>query len=87
MFWIERTVVHVGAEKIVTLYLYLVSVKFEDFSFTFNDAEDYVRGEICRIRTHSVLFNFLQALRFKRNITLGLFFREALRHICVPAGA
>jgi hypothetical protein len=46
MFCIERKVVHVGAEKIITLYLYQVSVKFEDFSFTFNDAEDYARGEI-----------------------------------------
>jgi hypothetical protein len=51
MFCIERTckvvqVVHVGAEKIITLFLYQVSVKFEDFNFTFNDAEDYARGEI-----------------------------------------
>ena len=46
MFCIELKVVHVGAKKIVTLYLYQVSVKFEDFSFTFNDAEDYARGEI-----------------------------------------
>jgi hypothetical protein len=45
MFCIERKVVHVGAEKIITLYLYQVSVKFEDFSFTFNYAEDYARGE------------------------------------------
>jgi hypothetical protein len=41
MFCIECKVVHVGAEKTITLYLYQVSVKFEDFSFTFNDAEDY----------------------------------------------
>jgi hypothetical protein len=46
MFCIERKVVHVVAEKIITLYLYQVSVKFEDFSFTFNDVEDYARGEI-----------------------------------------
>jgi hypothetical protein len=46
MFCIERKVAHVGAEKIITLYLYQVSVKFEDFSFTFNDAEDYARGKI-----------------------------------------
>jgi hypothetical protein len=39
MSCIERKVVHVGAEKIITLYLYQVT--FEDFSFTFNDAEDY----------------------------------------------
>jgi hypothetical protein len=46
MLCIERKVVHSGAEKIITLYLYQVSVKFEDFSFTFNDAEDYARGGI-----------------------------------------
>ncbi len=46
MFCIERKVVHVGAEKIITLYLYQVYVKFEEFSFTFNDAEDYARGEL-----------------------------------------
>jgi hypothetical protein len=46
MFCSERKVVHVGAEKIIILYLHQVSVKFEDFSFTFNDAEDYARGEI-----------------------------------------
>jgi hypothetical protein len=46
MFCIERKVVHVGAQKIITLYLYQVSVKFKDFSFTFNDAQDYARGEI-----------------------------------------
>ncbi len=39
MFCIERKVVHVGAKKIITLYLYQVSVKFEDFSFTCNDAK------------------------------------------------
>jgi hypothetical protein len=46
MFCIERKVVHVSAEKIITLYFYQVSVKFEDFSFTFNNAEVYARGEI-----------------------------------------
>jgi hypothetical protein len=46
MFCIERKVVYVVTEKITTLYLYQVSVKFEDFSFTFNDAEDYARGAI-----------------------------------------
>jgi hypothetical protein len=46
MFCIKHKVVHVGAEKIIMLYLYQVSVKFEDFSFTFNDAEDYARGKI-----------------------------------------
>jgi hypothetical protein len=39
-------VIHDGVEKIITLYSYQVSVKFEDFSFTFNDAKDYARGEI-----------------------------------------
>jgi hypothetical protein len=46
MFCIERKVVHVGAEKIITLYLYQVFIKFEEFSFTFIDAEDYARSEI-----------------------------------------
>ncbi len=46
MFCIERKVVHIGAEIIITLYLYQVSDKFEDFSFTFNDAEDYASGDI-----------------------------------------
>ncbi len=46
MFCIDWKVVHVGVEKVITLYLFQVSVKFEDFSFTFNDAEDYARGEI-----------------------------------------
>jgi hypothetical protein len=45
MSCIERKVVHVGKEKIITLYFYQVSVKFKDFSFTFNDAEVYARGE------------------------------------------
>jgi hypothetical protein len=34
-----------------------------------------------------VLFSFLQTWRVKRKITLVLFFREALRHICVTAVA
>jgi hypothetical protein len=46
MFCIERTIIHVGAEKIITLYLLEVYVKCEDFSFTFNDAEDCAGGEI-----------------------------------------
>jgi hypothetical protein len=46
MFCIERKIVHVGKEKIILLYLSQVYVKMEDFSFTFNDAEDYVSGEI-----------------------------------------
>ncbi len=44
MFCIERKIVHVGAEKIITLYYLQVYVKFEDFSFTSNDAEDYARS-------------------------------------------
>ncbi len=35
----------------------------------------------------SVLFSFLQRWCVKRKITFVLFFREALRHICVTAGA
>jgi hypothetical protein len=46
MVCIERKIVHVGTEKIITLYLKQVYVKFEDFIFTFHDAEDYARGEI-----------------------------------------
>ncbi len=41
MFFIESKIGHVGAEKTITLY-----VEFEDFGFTFNDAEDYASGEI-----------------------------------------
>jgi hypothetical protein len=41
MLFIERKVVHVGAEKIIKLYLYQVPVTFEDFSFTFIDATLY----------------------------------------------
>jgi hypothetical protein len=33
------------------------------------------------------LISFLQAWCVERNITLVRFFREALRHICVTAGA
>ncbi len=40
MFCIERKIVHVGAEKNITLYFQQVYVKFENFSFTFNDAEN-----------------------------------------------
>jgi hypothetical protein len=32
--------------KIITLYEKQVSVDFEDFCFTFNDAEDYTSSEI-----------------------------------------
>ena len=46
MVCIERKIVHFGAEKIITFYLQQVYVKFEDFSFTFNYAEDYARCEI-----------------------------------------
>ncbi len=35
----------------------------------------------------SILFSFLQAGRVKCKITLVRFFWEALRHICVTAGA
>ncbi len=41
----ERKIVHVGTEKIVTLYTVLITqvyVESEGFSFTFIDAEEYV---------------------------------------------
>jgi hypothetical protein len=44
MFRIERKIVHVCVEKIITLFNN--KFEFEDFSFTFNDAEDYANGEI-----------------------------------------
>ncbi len=46
MFCIESKIVHVGAEKIITLYKWQVYVKFEEFCFTSDDAEDYARSEI-----------------------------------------
>ncbi len=45
MFRIGRKFVHVGAEKIITLYQVQVYVELENFSFTFNDAEDYATSE------------------------------------------
>jgi hypothetical protein len=42
---IGRKFVHVGAEKIITLYQVQVYVELENFSFTFNDAEDYANSE------------------------------------------
>jgi hypothetical protein len=39
------------------------------------------------VQANPVFFNFLQAWRVKRKITFVLFFREALRHICVTAVA
>ncbi len=45
MFRIGRKFVHVGAEKIITLYEVQVSVELENFSFTFNDAKDYATSE------------------------------------------
>jgi hypothetical protein len=39
------------------------------------------------VRAQLVLMIFLQARRIKRKITLVRFFREALRYICVTAGA
>ena len=41
MFRIRRKTVHVGVEKIIPLYKIQVYVELENFSFTFNDAEDY----------------------------------------------
>ncbi len=48
MFCVESKIVYVGAEKIITLYKKQVYVKFEDFCFTSNDAEDYASGAIWR---------------------------------------
>ncbi len=45
MFRIGCKFVHVGAEKIITLYLVQVYVELENFSFTFNDGEDYATSE------------------------------------------
>ncbi len=40
MFRIERNNVHVGAEKIITLYKVQVNVELEKLSCAFTDAED-----------------------------------------------
>jgi hypothetical protein len=45
VFRIGRKLVHVGAEKIIKLYQVQVYVELENFSFTFNDAEDYATSE------------------------------------------
>jgi hypothetical protein len=45
MFRIRRKTVHVGVEKIIPLYKIQVYVELENFSFTFNDAEDYAASE------------------------------------------
>ncbi len=45
MFRIERKTVHVGTEKIVTLYWQQVYAESEGFSFTFIDAEEYAASE------------------------------------------
>ncbi len=45
VFCIERKTVHVGAEKIVTLYKEQVYVELENFSFTVNETEDYAPSE------------------------------------------
>ncbi len=44
-FRIRRKFVRVGMEKINTLYQVQVYVELENFSFTFNDAEDYATSE------------------------------------------
>ncbi len=46
MFCIESKIVYVGAEKHHALLITSLR-QIEDFSFTFNDAEDYASGEIC----------------------------------------
>jgi hypothetical protein len=48
MFCIESKIVHVRAENIIMLYEWKVYVKFEDFCFTSDDAEDYASSEIWR---------------------------------------
>jgi hypothetical protein len=48
MSHIESKIVHVRAENIIMLYEWKVYVKFEDFCFTSDDAEDYARSEIRR---------------------------------------
>ena len=46
MFRTERKTVHVGAEKIITLYQVQVYVeKLENFYFTLNYEEDYAASE------------------------------------------
>jgi hypothetical protein len=45
MFRIERNNVHVGAEKIITLYKGQVYVELEKLSCAFTDAEDYAASE------------------------------------------
>jgi hypothetical protein len=45
VFRIGRKFVHVGAEKIITLYQLQVYVELKNFRFTFNDAEDYATSE------------------------------------------
>jgi hypothetical protein len=57
MFRIERKIVHVGTEKIITLYLRYVYVESDNFSFTFNDAEDYAASE--KWQKNQYLFNLL----------------------------
>jgi hypothetical protein len=45
LFHIRRKTVHVGAEKIITLYKTQIYAELENFGFTFNDAEDYATSE------------------------------------------
>ncbi len=45
IFHIGRKIVHVGAEKFITLYQKQIYVELENFSCTFNDAEDYATSE------------------------------------------
>jgi hypothetical protein len=45
MFHIGRKTFHVGAEKFITLNKKLIYVELKNFSFTFNDAEDYATSE------------------------------------------
>jgi hypothetical protein len=45
MFRIERKIVHVAAEKIITLYKVQGYVEYENFSCAFIDAEDCAASE------------------------------------------
>jgi hypothetical protein len=45
LFHIGHKSVHVGAEKIITLYYTQIYVELENFIVTFNDAEDYATSE------------------------------------------
>jgi hypothetical protein len=47
----------------------------------------WTEGQRALVRAQRVLLKFLQAWRVERKITFVRFYRDALRHICVTAGA